>query len=441
MRIRYLALIFTCLVAQTHLPLQAQGSRGVTQAADFIVAVVNSEPITNHEVMVETRRFVEQLDQQRQPRPADMRALSRQVLERMINERAQLQLARENGIRVEDVSVDQAVRTVANQNQIEVPELLRRLAADGIDVKKFREQLREQITLTRLREREVESRVRVNDQEVEQFLREQQDEGQDPSRQQINLAQILIAVPEGASPEQVSALQSKAQDVLQRARAGGDFAALAREYSQAPDRISGGQLGLRTMDRYPQLFLDAVRLLGPGGISALVRSGAGFHVLKVIEKPSTGLVPAVVTQSRSRHILLRPSAQMSEAQAHERLMDFKKRIASGRSDFAELAKEYSQDGSAAQGGDLGWASPGQFVPEFEAVMNRLTPGQISDPLISRFGVHLIQLMERRESRLSPLEQRELVRGLLRDKKLEEAYVNWVRDVRARAYVELRDPPQ
>jgi peptidyl-prolyl cis-trans isomerase SurA len=227
-----------------------------------------------------------------------------------------------------------------------------------------------------------------------------------------------------------------------RARAGEDFGTLAREFSDAPDRDkTGGQLGLRSADRYPPLFIQATQPLRAGDIAGPVRSDAGFHVLKVVDKRQASLPGMTVTQSQARHILLRPSAQLSESVAKERLTDFRRRILAGQADFGTLARENSQDGSAREGGDLGWASPGQFVPEFEDVMNRLAPGQISEPLVSRFGVHLIQLVARRETTLSPREQREIVRNLVREKKLDEAFKTWAQEVRGRAYVEFRDPVQ
>ena len=409
------------------------------RSADFIVAVVNAEPITNQQVSAQVERIRRQLAAQRQPQP-DLRELARQVLNQLINDRAQLQLAKESGIKVDEPSIDQAEQTVASQNQLTVEQLRQQLQREGIEYAAFREQLREQLLLARLREREVESRVRVSDVEVDQYLAEQQ-LASDPARQLIHIAHILVTVPENADEAQLKERQAKAEQALQRARSGEDFAALAREFSDAPDRSNGGQLGLRPADRYPGLFVDAVRTLAPGGVAGLVRSGAGLHVLKLIERRQPGLPPTTVTQSRARHILLVPGTQLSEAQARDKLNDFRRRIVSGETDFASLARQHSQDGSAAQGGDLGWANPGMFVPEFERVMDQLAPGQISQPLISRFGVHLIQLIERRNATLSEREQRELVRGMLRERKTAEAYENWVRDVRARAYVELREAPQ
>jgi peptidyl-prolyl cis-trans isomerase SurA len=438
-----------------HLPAAAQGlrvapptgSRPATRpadssprSADYIVAVVNTEPITNNEVRSRMSRFERQFAQQGQGVPPRAE-FARQVLERLITEKAQLQHAREVGIKVDEALVDQAEQNLARQNQVEVAELRRRLAADGITLPQFREELRNQLVLTRLRERELESRVKINDLDVDQFLREQQQASTNPASQEINLAHILVAVPENANEAQIATLRAKAQRVLERARAGEDFAKLVQELSDAPGAAgSGGQVGLRTADRYPPLFVQAIQNLPEGGVSDIVRSGAGFHVIKVIEKRKGGM-PGTVVQSHSRHILLRPGPQLSEAAAVQRLADFKKRVQAGQADFAQLAREFSQDASARNGGDLGWANPGMFVPEFEDAMSTLAPGQIADPVISRFGVHLIQLLERRQATLSEREQREIARNLVREKKLDEAYAQWAQDVRGRAYVEFREPPQ
>ena len=423
--------------------LQLQASQNLalpivegTRQADFVVALVNSEPITNSELQTEVKRALQQLSQQRRPLP-DKNELTRQVLERLIGDRIQLQLANQSGIRIDDAAVDLAEQNIARQNQLGVAELRRQLLADGVSASQFRAQLREQLTLTRLRERELDPRVRVTELDIDQYLREAQSNS-DPATRQISLAQILVAVPDGASDAQVATLQARAEALLSRVRAGEDFNNLARAASDAPDRSNGGQLGLRTADRYPTLFVDATRALAVGEVSALVRSGAGFHLLKVMERQDANLPPTAVTQTRSRHILLRPSAQLSEAAARDRLLAYRAQIQAGQADFAALARQHSQDGSAAQGGDLGWTSPGMFVPEFEQFMNRLAPGQVGEPLVSRFGVHLIEVLERRRVETSQREQREAVRGLLRDKKLEEAYLLWAQDQRSRAYVELRE---
>lgn len=406
--------------------------------ADFIVAVVNSEPITNNEVRFELRRVVQQLAQQQRPQP-EINLLARQVLERLINDRAQLQFARETGIRIDDTAVDQAEENIARQNQINVTELRKRLSDEGGDITLFRNQLRDQLTLNRLREREVEARARVTELDIDRYLLEQQ-QNTNPESHEINLSQILLALPDAATPEQISEVQAKAQRALERARAGEDFAALVRELSQATGTSVDGHIGLRPADRYPPLFFEATQNLNVGDVSALVRSGAGFHILKVIEKKKTGLPATTMQQSKARHILLRVNEQLSESQALAKLGEFKKRLDAGQADFAQLARDNSQDGSAANGGDLGWANQGMYVPEFEEVMNQLKPGQLSEPFVSRFGVHLVQLTERRTAQLTLREQRDAVRAMLRDKKLDEVYLNWTQEVRGRAYVELRDPP-
>lgn len=442
---RFLALALLAAAQLAAVPAMAQSLRLPGQAAngprpaDFIVAVVNSEPITNNEVRARMARFAQQLAQQGAPVPPAAQ-LAREVVERLISEKAQLQLAREAGLRVDDALVDQAEQNIARQNQIDVAELRRRMRADGMDPARFRDELRNQLLLQRLRDRELESRVKVTELDVDQFLREQQGGG-DLSLMELNLAHILAAVPENASEAQVAQARAKAERALQRARAGEDFAKLAGELSDAPGAAAtGGQVGLRAADRYPPLFVEAVRQLPQGGVADIVRSGAGFHVVKVVEKRS-GSLAAPVTQTHARHILLRPSAQLTQQQAIARLAEFKQRIQAGRADFAQLAREHSQDASAAKGGDLGWANPGLFVPEFEETLESLKPGQIADPIITRFGVHLVQVLERRQNTLSQRDQREVARNMLRERKLDEAYAQWAQEVRGRAYVEFREPPQ
>jgi peptidyl-prolyl cis-trans isomerase SurA len=329
---------------------------------------------------------------------------------------------------------------VASGNQLSREELHKRLAQDGISVSAFREQLRTQLTLTRLREREIDGRIRVSELEVEQFLMEQLKVQAAQVPAQLNLGMVLIAVPENSGEATVKALGERAAEVVRRAQTGENFAELAKAFSQSPDRgANGGEMGLRPSDRYPELFLEATRTLKPGEVAAPVRSAAGFHVLKVLERRQATTL--LVNQTRARHILLRPSAQLSQSQAVAKLTEVRRAVVSGQADFAVVARELSQDGSAQQGGDLGWANPGMFVPEFEQVMNRLRPGQVGDPLVSRFGVHLIEVTDRRNAPMSDQEQRTMARAALREKKLDEAYASWAEDIRGRAYVEMREPPQ
>ncbi|WP_313311449.1 peptidylprolyl isomerase [Pulveribacter sp.] len=456
MKHRALSLGLACLSALAatlaSVPAQAQGLRlpsgtgtlpvgsapaGGVRAADYIVAVVNSEPITNNEVRQRAERVAQQMAGQALPPPG---AMAKEVLERLIMEKVQVQLARDSGIKVDDWAVDQAAENVARQNSVSTDEMYRRLAADGISRERFREELRSQLLALRVRERDVESRVRVSELDVDQYLREQQQQAAGPAATALNLGHILIRVPEDASPVQAAEREKRARQVAEQLQAGGDFAALARQYSDAPEGSQGGALGLRPADRYPELFVSATQGTAVGGTAGPVRSAAGFHILKVLERSRAGAVPAMVVQNHARHILLRLQPGLTERQAAERLEELRDRVASGRADFAELAREYSQDGSAKNGGDLGWASPGRYVPEFEEVLNSLSPGEISQPVVSRFGVHLIQLLERREAKLTQREQRDMVRDAVREKKLDEAFANWLQEARARAYVEYREPP-
>ncbi len=416
----------------------AQGGAAV-RPVDFIVAVVNSEPVTNSEVLAVRNRMLRELGARGTPTPPDAQ-LNQQALEQLINEKAQLQLAREQGIRVDDDQVDQAEANVAASNQLSREGLHQRLAQEGLSVAAFRQQLRTQITLSRLREREVDTRIRITDQEIDQFLREQGTSAQE-APPDLNLAMILVAVPENSTADELKRLEDKARDIARRARAGEDFAALAKAFSQAMDKgAQGGEMGLRPADRYPELFVEAVQALPVQAIAGPVRSGAGFHILKLLERRQAS-ASMTVMQTRARHILLRPGPQLSRDQALARLLEVRRQILAGQTSFARAAQQISQDGSAAQGGDLGWASPGQFVPEFEQVMNRLQPGQISDPLVSRFGVHILEVTERRQVAVPEKMQRDMARSALREQRLEEAYERWVEDVRGRAYVEMREPPQ
>ena len=416
-----------------------QSSTSPVRSADFVVAVVNSEPITNQEVQALSLRLLREA--RAQGLVADSADSKRLALDQLINEKAQIQQAIALGISVDDAAVNQAESNVANNNQISVDVLRQRLQQDGISLASFREQLRNQLLLTRVREREVEARVRITDLEINQFLAEQLERQAARIPADLNLGMILIAVPENASDEQIARLSERARSVAQRARQGDDFSALVTAFSDAPDRSSnGGIMGLRPLSRYPELFVQAVAKLPVGGVSDVVRSGAGFHVLKVIQRQSAPTT-LMTTQTRARHILLRPSPQLSQTQAIAQLNAIRRDILSGRADFADMAKRISQDGSAPQGGDLGWASPGMFVPEFEQAMNQLRPGQLAEPLVSRFGVHLIEVTDRRDAPMSDAEQRNLARSTLRESKLDDAYAGWAQEIRGRAFVEMREAPQ
>lgn len=432
-----LALLSALLSA---LPLWAQGLKtdSPSTAVDYIAAVVNSEPVTDSEVRARMARVLQQIKQQGNATPpaAEIR---KQVLERLISEKAQLQEAKENGIKIDDGAITQAEENVARQNRMTLTEFRERLRQEGLSTSQLRADLRDQLMMTRLREREVEPRVKITDWDIDNFLKEQQRQAS-VGPLELNLGQILVVVPESASAEEVARLEAKAKQLVEKVKAGGDLEALAQQASTASDKVLGGVMGLRSSERYPELFVTSVRPLSVGGVAGPVRSGAGFHVLKLIEKQDPNGLPETVTQSHARHILLRTSAKLSEADAINQLNDFRRRLNANQTNFADLAKEFSQDGSAPAGGDLGWANPGQFVPEFEEAMNALAPNDISRPTVTRFGVHLIQLIERREAPLSERDRREIARYALKEKKTAELYITYLQDLRDRAYVELRDAP-
>ncbi len=399
-----------CASAQT-------SSASPANSRDFIVAVVDALPITNHDVRLRAAQIRTQLTQQGRVIPSAS-ALMREALERLINEKALLQFAKESG-------ADTEISEANSGNNLSTS-----AAADD------KQEQREQMILQRLTERHVPGRIKVSDAEIDLGIRDRQ--ATQTNVADVELAHILIAVPENASASEVAALQSKANSVLARLKSGASFAEVAKEMSDSAERDKGGLMGVRPFDRYPTLFVEASQSLRVGDLSAVISSGAGFHILKLVSKRNNNVM--TVTETRVRHILLRPSSQLSQAAARAQLAEYRRLVDSGRADFAKLAVDHSQDASANNGGDLGWVGPGMFVPEFEQAMRQLAIGQISDPTVSRFGVHLIQVLARRDAALSEREMRDIVRNSLRDKKFDETYQLWVQEVRGRAYVEYRDPP-
>ncbi|MCR4304084.1 MAG: peptidylprolyl isomerase [Gallionella sp.] len=399
---------------------------------DSVVAVVNDDVITRHELDDHLRMVVQQLQKQGTPLPAPD-VLERQILERMITDMLQAQYAKENGVRVNDTQLDLAITRIAQQNDFKSSaEFRARLEADGVDYKRFREEIRSEIVSTRLREREVESKLTISDSEVDNYLANKARAGN--AGDEFHLAHILVVVPEQASAEKIQAARERAEKALGELKRGADFAQVAAGTSDAKDALKGGDLGWRQADRIPPLFLNELQNLQSGQVTAVLRSPNGFHILKLVEKRS-GDAPVVITQTHTRHILVKTSEIVPEGEARSRLMEIKQRIEDG-ADFAEQAKRYSQDGSAQQGGDLDWISPGQTVPEFEAEMNRLKPGQMG-VVQTQFGWHLIQVLQRRNTDISVQQQRQQARVAIGTFKSDELYQDWLRQLRDRAFVEYR----
>ncbi len=415
-----------------HAALAADGAIEV----DRIVAVVNSDVITRTELRQRVEQVTRQLSRQGTPLPP-AEVLERQVLERQIVERLQLQLAGETSLRVDDVTLDRALGRIADNNRMSMTDFRKALEKDGISWERFRDEVRNEMLLGRVREREVDSRIVVSDAEVTNYL--SNPENLAVGQEELNLAHILFRAPEGASPEQLARLRAKAEDVAARVARGEAFDKLAASYSDAPDALSGGNLGWRSAERLPGLFAEAVSGLKPGDTTPVLRSAAGFHLVKVVGRKGGGqaVAPAQVQQTHARHILVKTSEVVSDADARRRLADLRERIVQGGASFADLARQHSADISAAKGGDLGWIYPGDTVPEFEQAMDALKPGEVSQPVQSPFGWHLIVVDERRVQDVSDDRKRAAARNALRERKSDEAFQDWLRQLRDRAYVEYR----
>lgn len=411
-------------------------ANAVSTPRDFIVAVVDSVPITNHDVNVRLELQRTQAAQQgRTILKSDVTL--RDALEKLITEKALLQNAKDYGIAIDDDALDLAEQRQAAQNQTTVEAMRAKTLASGSSIEKARKDLHDQLMLQRFVERNVPGRIRVTDVEIDNAIKSRE-KASVSTAAEMELGHIFISVPENSSEARVAELRAKAQSALDRVQRGGNFGAIAKEVSQGPEKENNGLMGVRPADRYPSLFVDAVANLRIGETAPLVQSGAGYHILKLVSKRT--VTNATITETRARHILLRPGGQLSQTAARAQLATYKTQIESSRADFAQLAQQHSQDASAAGGGDLGWVAPGMFVPEFEEVMNKLQIGQIADPLVSRFGVHLVQVLARREAPITERELRDLVRNSLREKKYDETYQLWAQEVRGRAYIEYRDPP-
>lgn len=429
------------VLAQVKNPSTAKAAvqtAGQPQLVDAIIAVVNDEVITRQE-LEQRLRTVESRAVKQGIKLPPRAEFQQQLLEQMVLERAQMQLAKDAGIKVDDIMLDRAVGRIAEQNKMTLQKFRDELEHEGTAFPQFREEIRQQIIMQRLREREVDSKIQVAESEIDNYLSAEKNTAQ--AQQELHLAQILVRIPENASAEQIAEREKRAQSVLQQLKSGGDFATVSAGFSDAAEALTGGELGWRTQDRLPKLFLDAVANLSPGQVSAIVRSANGFHILKLVGKrdavKSAASAPAV-QQTHARHILIKVNQAVPANEARRKLTELKQRLDNKAAKFEDLAKLFSNDLSASQGGDLGWIYPGDTVPEFERAMNTLQPGQVSEPIESPFGYHLIQVVERKTDEVSQERQRNAARMSIREIKTEEAMQDWQRQVRDRAYVEFRN---
>lgn len=398
---------------------------------DRIVAIVDQVVITEKELADRIKSVSAQLEKQgtELPPPA---ILEKQILERMITDRLQLQFASQTGLRVDDNQLDKTIERIAGQNKMDIPAFKKALQEDGIQYRKFREDIRNEITLARLREREVDNRINITESEIDSFISMQSASN---STDEFEISHILIRAAEDTAPEDLKKLRAKADDALSQLQAGKDFAKISASFSDAPNALEGGSLGWKNGSQIPALFLEALKPLKTGEASQVLRSPNGFHILKVTNRRG-GSSPLVVGQTHVRHILIKFSEVVSEKDAMTRMLDIKERLDNGGK-FEDLARQYSDDGSAKSGGDLSWVNPGDTVPEFEKTMNALAPGEISNIIKTQFGLHVMQVIERRNQDMSKEAARIKARQEIRARKSDEAFQDWVRELRDRAFVELR----
>jgi peptidyl-prolyl cis-trans isomerase SurA len=399
---------------------------------DRIVAVVDQDVIVNSELEQEITMILTQIEK-RGTRLPPRQVIERQVLERMINKRLQLQAAERLGIKVDDTTLARAIGNIAEKNAITLSELRDTLEAEGVSFAVFREDTREKIVLARLRAQEVVNRITVTDREVQHFL--ETNTSQSSGRTAVHLQHILIATPDGASPEESQEAREKAENLIGRLRAGEDFAELALTHSDGRQALEGGDLGWMSLDEVPTLATEAARTLEPGGVSDPIRSPSGFHIIRIAEVK--GGERQLVTQTHARHILIKTNELVSDQEAQHRLTQLRMRLQGG-DDFEPLARSHSEDtGSAIKGGDLGWVNPGDTVPSFEQEMNALKPGEISQPFQSPFGWHIVQVLERRDHDNTEQMVKTQAQEKIRERKADEATEQWLRRLRDEAYVEVR----
>ncbi|WP_229491617.1 peptidylprolyl isomerase [Massilia sp. HP4] len=404
---------------------------------DSIQVVVNDEVITRNEVagrMVQVTQNMKARNAQ-MPDPATM---ERQVLEAMIVERAQLQLAKEMGVKVDDRTLDATIARIAENQKMSVQDMRNQMEKEGMPYAQFREDIRNEIMMQRLREHEVDSKIQVSEAEIDTYMAAAK--AAEADRIEVDISQILVRVPEDATPEQIAARRARAEEVMRQLRTGADFARMASTYSDAPDALKGGEIGWRDADRLPPMFSTELRKIEAGQVTPVLKTNVGFHILKLAGKrPLTEQTEkSVVEQTHARHILIKVTPTMTEGEVKRKLLELKEKMDNNAGTFEDLARLHSQDGSAPKGGDLGWLYPGDTVPEFETAMNDLKPGQVSDVIQSPFGFHLIQVIARKSEDVTQQKERNLARNVLRERKMQEAMEDWMRQVRDRAYVEFRE---
>ncbi|MES3022573.1 MAG: peptidylprolyl isomerase [Pseudomonadota bacterium] len=441
-----LAAVLLCAISAGNAAAQAKPASGgflppassSANVIDSIYVVVNDEVITRNEVAARVRDISARMKSQNAPMP-ESADLERQVVERMIVERAQMQLAKEMGVRVDDAMLDRAIGRIAEQQNMTVQAMRDAMEKEGTKYAAFREEIRGEIMMQRLREHEVDAKIQISDAEIDTFLAAEKAAAAD--KVEMEISQILVRIPENSSPEQIAARKARADEVVRQLRVGADFAKMAGTYSDASDALKGGLIGWRNPEALPPLFADELRKLTPGQVTPVIKSSTGFHILKMSNKRSASAAEpekATVQQSRARHIMIKVTPTMTAADAKKKLGELKAQIEAKSAKFEDLARVHSNDASSTKGGDLGWLTPGDAVPEFEAAVAALKTGELSGVVETPFGFHLIQVLERKSDDVSATRARDTARAAIRERKLQEATEDWSRQVRDRAYVEFRE---
>ena len=420
--------MFTAGIAIAQQPAYSSG----IQSIDHIVAVVNENVVTRNELDEMLKTAAKQMQKQGMQAPSRA-VMEKQMLERIIVNRVQLQLAKETGLTVSDTELDQTIRRIAQENKLSLSEFHSALEEDGISFNKFRDEIRDEIILVRLKEREVNNRISVTEGEVDNFLHTQENSA---DSSEYRIAHILIQLPEQADAIKIEAMRHRAEAALAQLKDGVEFAKVAAEFSDASDAMQGGLLDWRPASQLTKRFAEYVTPMKPGELSSIIQSPNGFHILKLVDRRNQNEAITMVDQTHARHILIKINELTSESDARRRITDLKERLDNGAK-FDELAKLHSGDASASSGGDLGWVSPGDTVPEFEHAMSALKDGEISGPVQSPFGWHLIQVIERRSQDMSKERQRQTARQAIRARKADSAFQDWLQRLRDRAYVEYR----
>jgi peptidyl-prolyl cis-trans isomerase SurA len=409
--------------------------RVAAEPIDRIVAIVDDDVVMQSEFDRFRTRILQQMGQRGGELPPED-IVNRQVLERLVMTKIQLQYAKRAGVTIDDDTLNKAVASVAAQNKLSLEQFREVLAKEGYDYAQYREDIRNEITLARLKQREVDNRITVSDREVDSYLQNPRNQGT-AGDTEYRISHILIATPEGATPDQITAAQQEADKVSEELANGADFATLATEHSDSQQALEGGDVGWRKAGEVPTVMADALRTMKPGEISPVMRGPSGFHIIKLVDVRAQE--SHLVTQTHARHILIKASEAVSQDEARRKLEQLKTRL-DGGDDFGALARSHSEDrGSAANGGDLGWVNPGEMDPDFESAMNALQPNQTSEPFQTQFGWHIVQVLERREHDDSTEAQRTKAREAIRQRKTEEELQAWMRRLRDEAYVEYRMP--